>query len=449
MQLQEHLDEGINHTASVDASVKAQEYTYPNQACIEHVRIEEVLGKNALETTQLVYVTYHSSKNSEKDANGKLCELGPFVRKLVNKELGLGSAYAKIYAAQKQGVVCPWVPWIYGYQEQQAQIEIYLEYLRGQTLAQAAQTCCTLDERLAFATQYFPELCTAVDALHTSFDEPIIHRDLKPSNVMICAGGVRLLDLGIARIYKPQLQSDTKHFGTRPYAPPEQYGFGQTTVKSDVYALGKILFFCVTGQEANANWESSLRESKEIPQTLKNVILHATQLDPAARPASAAALRDEAQDALRQSKTALVQGKTVLAHKESFASTAAQNQAHSRSRLSLALGTAWDILLFACGFIVFAGASYSLISPSQPVLNYPLWYLAYSYFAWIVPSVFCILFLLSDKAPLYQRVCSKHWAAGLTKLCAKSFGCQLLWALKALGILFALWMVVSILTNAW
>ncbi len=85
---------------------------------------------------------------------------------------------------------------------------------------------------------------------------PVIHRDLKPSNIIVSGANYTpdtgmtfsslvIIDLGIARVWREGADADTVKFGTRPYAPPEQYGFGQTSVRSDVYALGALLFFCL------------------------------------------------------------------------------------------------------------------------------------------------------------------------------------------------------------
>lgn len=51
-------------------------------------------------------------------------------------------------------------------------------------------------------------------------------------------GVIRLIDFGISRIAKDDSATDTNFLGTRGYAPPEQYGFGQTDARSDIYSLG-------------------------------------------------------------------------------------------------------------------------------------------------------------------------------------------------------------------
>jgi serine/threonine protein kinase len=78
---------------------------------------------------------------------------------------------------------------------------------------------------------------------------PIVFRDLKPSNIMITKDGrVKLIDFGIARFFKEHKSEDTYVYGTPGYAAPEQYGTGQTDVRSDIFSLGATLHHCLTGR---------------------------------------------------------------------------------------------------------------------------------------------------------------------------------------------------------
>jgi uncharacterized RDD family membrane protein YckC len=71
---------------------------------------------------------------------------------------------------------------------------------------------------------------------------------LKPENIIATTNRerVRLIDFGTARTYKPQKGKDTTAIGTPGFAPPEQYGKGQTDARSDVYALGVTLHQLLT-----------------------------------------------------------------------------------------------------------------------------------------------------------------------------------------------------------
>lgn len=143
------------------------------------------------------------------------------------------------------------------------ELDVVMEYVEGETLeALVGRLGATPD----YACGLYPVLCKAVGELHAGFAAagepgvPVIHRDLKPSNIIV--SGVRyaadagmtfsslvIIDLGIARVWRDGADADTVKFGTRSYAPPEQFGFGQTSVRSDIYALGALLFFCLTGTD--------------------------------------------------------------------------------------------------------------------------------------------------------------------------------------------------------
>lgn len=89
------------------------------------------------------------------------------------------------------------------------------------------------------------QLCDGLNAMHAA---DMIHRDIKPENVMISNGGtVKIIDFGIARLRKEKMSSDTEILGTHGYAAPEQYGFSQSSNKTDIYAVGVLLNYMKTG----------------------------------------------------------------------------------------------------------------------------------------------------------------------------------------------------------
>lgn len=132
------------------------------------------------------------------------------------------------------------------------------------------------------ALRIIREVLTQVQLIH-GLKPPIIHRDIGPKNVILDPeeGTVTLIDFGIARQFctasKPQ---DTTAMGTFFFAPPEQYGFRQTDERSDLFAVGVLLRYCLTG-------ECDPAADKEVPADLREVIGRATEFDPKNRYSSA------------------------------------------------------------------------------------------------------------------------------------------------------------------
>ncbi len=126
---------------------------------------------------------------------------------------------------------------------------LVMEYIEGQTLDEMLTACgnrpFSEEQVLGWAFQ----LCDVLEYLH---HQGIIFRDLKPSNIMIDRNGsVRLIDFGIARVFKVGKMSDTTAFGTPGYAPPELYSGSQSDVRSDIYSLGATLHTLLTGFDPN------------------------------------------------------------------------------------------------------------------------------------------------------------------------------------------------------
>jgi serine/threonine protein kinase len=91
-------------------------------------------------------------------------------------------------------------------------------------------------------------LCDILTYLHGQ-TPPVIHRDIKPQNIIVGGdGSIKLIDFGISRLYNESAKSDTVFFGTQEFAPPEQYGFSQTDSRSDIFSLGVLLCWLLTGE---------------------------------------------------------------------------------------------------------------------------------------------------------------------------------------------------------
>ena len=240
-------------------------------------RAVEVLKRSAYEVTETVMFC---------GENGAL--RGPFVRKRIAREAGVGGAYQEMFRAQQQGRRFVHVPRIEDCYELGDDLVVVMEHVVGKTLHELVYE---KDPSWALAAQVFPVLCDAVAELHEGFEPPIIHRDLKPSNVIVSPANLTLIDFGIARTYRDGAVADTNAFGTRAYAPPEQFGFGQTGPRSDVYALGMLLYYLLTEKVPSPALAGGAFDEEGVPEPLRPVLSKATAFDPAARYGSARELK--------------------------------------------------------------------------------------------------------------------------------------------------------------
>ena len=139
----------------------------------------------------------------------------------------------------------PNLPKVVDYFSEGGREYLVMEYVDGQTLDEMLSACGNRPFSEDHVLDWALQLCAVLDYLH---HQNIIFRDLKPSNIMVEQSGmVRLIDFGIARLFKPGKASDTAAIGTLGYAPPEQYGSIQTDLRSDVYSLGATLHTLLTG----------------------------------------------------------------------------------------------------------------------------------------------------------------------------------------------------------
>ena len=346
-----------------------------------------------------------------------------------------------------------------------------MEYVEGETLeALVGRLGATPD----YAHGLFPALCDAVGELHAGFATagepavPVIHRDLKPSNIIV--SGVRyapnagmsfsslvIIDLGIARVWRDGADADTVKFGTRPYAPPEQYGFGQTSVRSDVYALGALLFFCLTGADPKPGRDMREQcETSAIPVPLADAICMAMALDPAKRFANAKALGHAVCAAFELCRPAFSAPGAMPPVAAQAASTASPPPSPSTqqpqnilspaparqsllSRVPEPLGRAWNILICLSLLVFFAGSHFAVFHPTGANQSYPTWLLIIEYFFFVDGLMVLMHFALLDKRRLRRRFTLLDSYRG--KKLAK------LW-LKALGVLLLCMIVIVAVANA-
>lgn len=141
-----------------------------------------------------------------------------------------------------------YMPRIYGLYEGTNNLVVIEEYINGNTIQEIKDSHLLAgNSGIAVAMNVCKILCS----LH-NLEKPIIHRDIKPSNIIMSLddGHLYLLDMNVAKWYKPDETEDTKLFATQYYAAPEQfgYGFSASSTKTDIYAVGILLNVLLTGK---------------------------------------------------------------------------------------------------------------------------------------------------------------------------------------------------------
>ncbi len=393
-------------------------------------RVERVLKRNGDEQTQLVYLVAQDGR-----------EHGPLVRKIIRDKKGLGGAYETVRAAQRRGVRLVHLPRIYECTHADGYLTVVMEYVEGATLGACVGRLDAAHDRLSFARSCFPDLCDAVSELHTCCGVPVIHRDLKPSNVMVTVGGIVLIDLGISRTFKEDADRDTARFGTLAYAPPEQFGFGQTSVRSDVYALGILLFFCLTGREASSRDRTSGFAGSVVSPALRTVIEKATQFDPSARYATARLFKEALTEAFEAEE-----GEGRGAVTSTFAASSSDPgagvvtaDASGAARPSLLarvprlLGLVWDVLVVTtCA--LFVASCVSAYALAVQAASDPAWYLIFTYLLCMIPMSLIVGYLLLDRRPFRALI------PALSNLTVRH---ETIRGLKIIALIFGAWLAAA------
>ncbi len=197
---------------------------------------------------------------------------------------------------------------IYEIGEHEGRLFIAMELIEGKTLAEKVKDGpLTIEEVMANARQI-------AEALEEAHEHNIVHRDLKPANVMVTTKGrVKILDFGLAKLERPRNPAEPSEenllqtqvgaiMGTLPYMAPEQLRGETTDARTDLYALGELIYEMATGQRPFPETQTKQlmdailnqpprppRElNPQIPENVEAAILKAMAKDPSERYQSAA-----------------------------------------------------------------------------------------------------------------------------------------------------------------
>ena len=171
----------------------------------------------------------------------------------------------------------PGTPEIFCICEANGTLTVIEEYIEGQTLEGFADAMRLREPSgltPSAAAAIIIKIAQVVKRLH-ALNPPVIHRDIKPSNVILTEDGrAFLIDFNAAKFVSGSKSEDTVLLGTHGYAAPEQYGFGESGEKTDIYALGVLLRELLAGPDA---------KDASLCGDYAPIVEKATRLDPSGR----------------------------------------------------------------------------------------------------------------------------------------------------------------------
>lgn len=247
---------------------------------------------------------------------------------------------------------------------------IVMELVDGRTLRDE------LDNRRFLPAPEAVEIASGIaQALEVAHKAGLVHRDVKPANVLLSSDGrLKVADFGIAKAARPDedpeladLTSVGSMVGTAKYLAPEQVSGGDVDARTDVYALGAVLYEMVCGRppfqgdndlatataRLHATPERPRSVLRTVPERLDAIIMRALASDPDDRYPSASALWADLQAAPLDSDTAAT-GPVVAADATVVTQAAASSFAKSErswlvpaalvSVIAIALGLAWTLI---------------------------------------------------------------------------------------------------------
>ena len=275
--------------------------------------IIRTLGEGGMANVYLAYDTILDRNVAVKVLRGDLATDEKFVRRFQREALSASNLYH------------PNIVQIYDFDSEDGQYYIVMEYVEGKTLKQLLKRRGSLT-----ITEVIDIMSQVTDGMAHAHDSYIIHRDIKPQNIMILDNGmVKITDFGIAMaLNSTQLTQTNSVMGSVHYLPPEQAAGKGSTIRSDIYSMGILMYELLTGQvpyKGDNAVEIALKHLKEplpsirkilpeIPQSIENIILKATAKNPQNRYKDAREMHQDIITALDESR--INEPKLVYKYKE-------------------------------------------------------------------------------------------------------------------------------------
>lgn len=265
----------------------------------DRYQIIKTIGEGGMANVYLALDTILNRNVAVKVLRGDLADDEKFVRRFQREAL----------SASK--LTHPNIVEVYDVGEDKGKYYIVMEYIKGQTLKSLVKKRGAL--MLPEVVDIMFQLLSGIMCAHDSY---IIHRDIKPQNVMILEDGtVKITDFGIAMaLNNNELTQTNSVMGSVHYLPPEQANGNGSTIKSDIYSLGILMYELLTGKipfKGENAVEIAIKHMKEpipsicsqfpnIPQSIENVVLKACAKNPKNRYDSVRDMYDDIKNALTE-----------------------------------------------------------------------------------------------------------------------------------------------------
>jgi len=271
------------------------------QKISDRYQIIKSIGEGGMANVYLAYDTILDRNVAIKLLRGDLANDEKFVRRFQREALSASS------------LAHPNIVEVYDVGEDNGQYYIVMEYIEGKHLK------ALLKKRGKLTISEVVDIMLQItDGLSIAHDSYIIHRDIKPQNIMILENGiVKITDFGIAMAMNAtQLTQTNSVMGSVHYLPPEQANGKGSTLQSDIYSMGILMYELLTGKlpyRGDNAVEIALKHLKEplpsvreelpsIPQSLENIILKATNKNPKNRYIDAREMHEDLSTCLDDSR---------------------------------------------------------------------------------------------------------------------------------------------------
>ena len=267
----------------------------------DRYQIIKTIGEGGMANVYLAYDTILDRNVAVKVLRGDLANDEKFVRRFQREALASSS------------LAHPNIVEVYDVGEDNGQYYIVMEYIEGKHLKQLLKKRGNLT-----VTEVIDIMLQITDGIAIAHDSYIIHRDIKPQNIMILENGlVKVTDFGIAMaMNSAQLTQTNSVMGSVHYLPPEQASGSGSTLQSDIYSMGILMYELLCGQlpyRGDNAVEIALKHLKEplpsirehlpsLPQSIENIILRSTAKNPKNRYADAREMHEDLKTALAEAR---------------------------------------------------------------------------------------------------------------------------------------------------